>query len=71
MNEETKINQLTVSPEEFAELTGYDLATVHRYVKLGMLCSHREVPLKQATQWLLNFQGSNENSEKFGQQKKV
>ena len=71
MNEETKINQLIVSPEEFAELTGYDLATVHRYVNLGMPCSQREVPLKQATQWLLNFQGSTENSEKFGQQKKV
>ena len=71
MNEETKINQLTVSPEEFAELTGYDLATVYRYVNLGMPCSHREVQLKQATQWLLNFQGSTENSEKFGQQKKA
>ena len=71
MYEETRINQLTAKLEEFAELIGHDLATVHRYVNLGMPCSHREVPLKQATQWLLNFQGSTENLEKFGQQNKV
>ena len=68
MNEETRIDQLTVSPEEFAELTGHGLATVYRYVNLGMPCSHREVPLKQATQWLLNFQERKANSEKLGQQ---
>ena len=71
MNEETRIDRLTVSPEEFAELTGHGLATVYRYVNLGMPCSHREVPLKQATKWLLNFQERIENSEKFDQQKEA
>ena len=68
MYEETRIDQLTVSPEEFAELTGHDLAIVYQYVNHGMPCSHREVPLKQATKWLLNFQERKENSEKLGQQ---
>ena len=69
MYKETRVNQLTVNLEEFAELIGHDLATVHRYVNLGMPCSHREVPLKQATKWLLNFQKRVENSKEFGQQK--
>ena len=71
MNEETRIDRLTVSPEEFAELTGHGLAIVYRYVNLGMPCSYREVPLKQATKWLLNFQERIENSEEFGQQKEA
>ena len=71
MYEETRIDQLTVSPEEFAELTGYDLAIVYQYVNSGMPCSHREVPLKQATKWLLNFQERKENSERIGQQEEA
>ena len=68
MNKETRIDQLTVSPEEFAELTGHSLAIICRYVNLGMPCSHREIPLKQATKWLLNFQERVETSEKFSYQ---
>ena len=71
MNEETRIDRLTVSPEEFAELTGHGLAIVYRYVNLGMPCSYKEVPLKQAIKWLLNFQERIENSEEFGQQKEA
>ena len=67
MNEETRIDRLTVSLEEFAELTGYGLVIVYRYVNLGIPCSYRGIPLKQTTKWLLNFQERIENSEEFGQ----